>query len=431
MSQPATIAKRVGRRSHRARGAGAAAAAIAALLVVGVGSRPEPSASTLQLGEGAWSWFGDPRAVYSRGAIFAGWVSPTGWVMAARWSGGRLSATPVAKEGRPDDHDSPALLVGRDGRLTIFYSHHGGHALHWRVSAAPREVRAWSPEQTLGINSAGPWGYTYPNPLWLPAERRVWLLWRGGDWQPTFAVARSVATLRAGTARRLIAAPGRPYLKVATDRGSRIALAFTDGHPGEQARPTSLYYAEYRAGSVRRASGRRIASVDRLPLRPRQVDLVYDGPGHGMQAWLDDVAFGQDGRPVIAFSASPGNGHRYFWARWTGRRWDVVPLANGGGSISPWRQRYYDGGIALDPADPRTVYASCQRRGEFDIVRLRTTDGGRSWQRRWMTRPDGVDDVRPVVPRGLPPGRHALLWLHGHYNTYFDFETTVVGRQWR
>src|SRR5947199_34975 len=32
------------------------------------------AASRRTFGEGAWSWFADPRAVYSRGRVVAGWV---------------------------------------------------------------------------------------------------------------------------------------------------------------------------------------------------------------------------------------------------------------------------------------------------------------------------------------------------------------------
>ena len=44
-----------------------------------------------ELGAGAWSYFGDPRAIYHDGHTFTGWISTTGnvWVAAPRPAGRR------------------------------------------------------------------------------------------------------------------------------------------------------------------------------------------------------------------------------------------------------------------------------------------------------------------------------------------------------
>ena len=38
-----------------------------------------------------------------------------------------------------------------------------------------------------------------------------------------------------------------------------------------------------------------------------------------------------------------------------------------------------------------------------------------------------TDNVRPVVPRGLPKAATALLWMRGRYIFYTKFKTSIVG----
>ncbi|MGZ4295034.1 MAG: hypothetical protein ACXVRM_12395 [Solirubrobacteraceae bacterium] len=98
-------------------------------------------------------------------------------------------------------------------------------------------------------------GFTYPNPVLLPAERdRVYLFWRGADWSADYATRGRDGGW--SPAREVIRTPGageRPYLKVADDGSRRIALAFNNGHPRNVL--TSIYYATYRHGSLWTAGG--------------------------------------------------------------------------------------------------------------------------------------------------------------------------------
>ncbi|MBV8966130.1 MAG: BNR-4 repeat-containing protein, partial [Mycobacteriaceae bacterium] len=97
-------------------------------------------------------------------------------------------------------------------------------------------------------------GFTYPNPVLVPAERdRLYLFWRGADWSADFASRKPGSAFR--HAKELIRSPGeRPYVKVADNGFDRIAIAFTNGHPRNVL--TSVYYASYRHGSLWRAGGR-------------------------------------------------------------------------------------------------------------------------------------------------------------------------------
>jgi hypothetical protein len=267
-------------------------------------------------------------------------------------------------------------------------------------------------------------GFTYPNPVSLSAEHhRVYLFWRGEDYSQDFAIRGQTGGWTEG--RRLIADRGqRPYVKVDSDGKATIGLAFTDGHPRETL--TSVYYAAYRHGSLWTAAGRRISSLARAPIAPRQAQLVYDGHRTRTPSWVWDVALGHSGHPVIVYATFPASGdHAYWYARWDGRQWVSRFLAYGGPTISPGTiEREYSGGMALDHEHPSIVYLSRRVRGRFQIERWSTADAGRSFQHTTVVR-NGTDNVRPVVPRGWNGGPMGLLWLRGRYGTYTSYRTSI------
>ena len=75
-----------GRRALFAARLGGARLTMAAAAIVAVAAGPGASAAATReerLGSGAWSWFGDPRAVHHEGRhrrTYVGWISPHGEV---------------------------------------------------------------------------------------------------------------------------------------------------------------------------------------------------------------------------------------------------------------------------------------------------------------------------------------------------------------
>jgi len=106
---------------------------------------------------GAWSWFGDPRAVYHQGAhrrTYVGWVDARGNVQVASYDHDtRVREVATLKANfQIDDHDNPSLLVRPDGHLMAFWSAHIGTQMYYRRTTRPEDVTAWEPEQTVGTN---------------------------------------------------------------------------------------------------------------------------------------------------------------------------------------------------------------------------------------------------------------------------------------
>jgi hypothetical protein len=386
------------------------------------------AAGTHSLGHGAWSWFGDPRAVTRDGHTYVGWVDRRGDVRIAAYDARtrKVVRSPVLKRrlGR-DDHANPSILVRRDGRLMVFFSPHSGHHLpppgvprrmYYRVSRRPSDVRRFGRLRRLPTNTPGGLGYTYPNPIQV--GRAVRLFWRGGNWQP------STSTWRPGRgwtrARTLLRVGGgnRPYVKYAVVPGrsrGAIDVAFTEANPGNLA--TSIYYARLRGDRFRRAGG---GSAGGFPLTPRRADRVYDGRGARGRAWVMDTASTATGRPVIVFASyHPGGRHViYRYATFARGRWRVRRLVDSGPPIAG----NYPAGASLDHSDPATVVLSRRVGRVYEIERWRTGDRGQSWAHAAVTRGSRQWNIRPVVPRG---GSGTVVWMRGGYRGWRTYATTI------
>ena len=414
-----------------------AAVLLAAGFVVGAAA-PIAHTGTLPLRErqlssgGGWSWFGDPRAVHHEGAYrrtYLGWVALDGSIQVASYdhdSGRRVVVTLKARL-QIDDHDNPSILVRPDGRLMVFWSTHSGPTMWYRRSLRPEDITAWEPEHTFPTNTPGGSGYTYPNPLQLSAEgNRIYLFWRGGNFNPSLSTSGDGNTWSA--ARTVIYNRGqRPYVKYASNGRDTIAMAFTEGHPRNLR--TSIYYAAYRAGALRRADGSVISTMANLPIAPTAGEKVYDWTTSG-KAWVHDVALDRAGHPVIVYATFPTDSdHRYRYARWDGTRWTDRELVRAGRSMSvDPAEPNYSGGITLDHEDPSIVYLSRQVNGIFEVQVWTTPDGGATWSSRPLTSRSAGSNYRPISPRGQRGDSMSIVWMHGTYPGYASFQTGLRTR---
>ncbi|MCB8932685.1 MAG: glycoside hydrolase family 88 protein [Fimbriimonadaceae bacterium] len=396
--------------------------------------------------DSAWCWFADPRALWVDGRIVAGGVSSQGDLLVNRYDPRTHTAqTATLEKGfERDDHAVPALLPLLDGRIAAFYSKHTGKDLWMRVSERAGDPTAWGAARSISPNDPnykGPKGalttYTYPNPQRLASEKnRILLFWRGMNWKPTLSWSDDDGETWA--TGRIVVSPAnedtnnRPYVKVAGDGRSRVHLAFTDGHPRNE--PTnSIYYARYEKGAFHRIDGSLLASLDKLPFRPTDADVVYDGRAENVRAWIWDIADDR-GNPVIVYARLPGEDHHvYRYAWWNGRRW-VDRLITDGGKWFPTTpegkrepEPHYSGGVVLDPQDPRFVYLSRPIDGRFEVERWFTPDGGDTWSHVALTGNSKHDSVRPFVPRGTRPatGPVAVFMNANRYVHYTDYRSTL------
>jgi len=367
--------------------------------------------------------------VHHNNRSYIGWIDRQGDVKVASYDHAtRLRTTVVVRWGLEiDDHDNPSLHVLPDGRLMVFYSKHGGDRMYYRISSQPQDVTSWGSERTVPTNTSGTRGYTYPNPIQLSGEaNRLWLFWRGGNWQPTFSRTDNTGASWS-SARTLVNYPNhRPYIKFSSNKTDKIHFAFTQGHPRNI--NTNIYYAYYKGGAFYRANGTRIKSISSLPISPSEADKVYDT---NSKSWIHDIAFDSAGRPVLVFAAfAAESDHHYRYARWTGSAWKWYRITPAGGSISDRREPHYSGGITLDHENPSVVYLSREVSGRHEVETWRTPDGGSSWTRESVTSGSSTENVRPISPRGLQAldDDMSVVWMRGAYNTYLTYQTDITTR---
>ena len=388
--------------------------------------------------DGAWCWFGDPRAVYHDGKVFTGWVSRDGGIRVASYDVARrlVQRTNLHPKLEADDHNNPSLLVRPDGRILVAWSRHARDDMYLAVSKRPGEVYEFEPPRRILLNSreanrhcysGGQDSYTYPSLFHLSLERRLDLGWRGLDFKPNLSWSDDYG--RTWAPGRIYIVPEktylnqRPYIKIASNGADTLHFAFTDGHPRNEPE-NSVYYARLTRGEFQRADGSPISKLQDVPFDGRRADVVYDARRTKEKAWIWDVAADSAGRPVIVYVRFPSDtDHRYHYAHEIARGGGWFPQTPAG---KVEREPNYSGGLVLDHGDPDTVHLSIPVQGVREIERWKTSDLGVSWSKSPVTTKSKRDNIRPFTIRNAPAGGPRVLWMSlRRYTHYTDFDAGI------
>lgn len=349
---------------------------------------------------------------------------------------GQKEVVTVKENWGVNDHNTNSFLVLPDRRLMIFYARHNGRGLFSQTTVRPEDITAWSAEVAIAHSDR----ITYSHPVYLSEERRFYVFWRGERWKPTFSTSTDGVTwadpqiLLQDSDRDGLDI--RPYLKVVSDSKSEIHFAFTDGHPRDEPQ-NSIYYLKYKNGNFLKANGAVVGTIQTLPIQHCQSDLVFDGKANQVRSWVWDIALDGQGHPVIAYTRLPKiTDHRYSYAYWTGDTWLDHEITPGGkwfpqtpilrALLSKEKEPHYSGGIALNPANPAVVYLSRKIGKTFEIEKWVTTDFGKTWSSLAITKNSNYDNVRPLVPWGYDGAADCVLWMHGRYVHYTDYDTAIA-----
>jgi hypothetical protein len=425
----------------------------------------QPAKPVVLNDDAGWCWFQDERAILVGDRLLFGSVA-AGRADAARRgaveatsvdlrtgtvSRSRLSATPVEREGRYDDHDAPAFVVRGDGRILAAWAGHGfDNRILSRVTREPGDPASWSDERAFVPSPSSKVSYT--NLARLEAERgRIYDFFRGLDDRFKPSVAWSDDGGERWTSGGIVidvpaAFRHRPYVKYASDGNGTVHLAYTEGHPRDF--DNSLYHLYYRDGKLHRSDGTVIRSLAEGLREPAEGTRVFKGDPRNV-AWVSDLELDGEGRPFVAYSVQkdsaglpPGQGgsdHRYRLARWTGTSWEDRELAFAGSRLYAGEDDY-TGGVALVPGDPTRVYiatnadpasgaplaSAADGRRHFELYRAEAAEAGRGFRFEALTRDSALDNLRPIVPRSSGRGE-VLLWLRGTYRAYTDYALEAVG----
>jgi hypothetical protein len=365
-----------------------------------------------ELGAGAWSYFGDPRAISHDGHTFTGWISTAGNVWVARYTrGGKLSKRVIYEGLGRDDHNNPSLIFRPDGHLIVFFAPHSGHHLpppgirpsrmRYRVSLHRYSIEKWGRVRTVPTNVPGGLGYTYPNPIQL--KDKLWLFWRGGGWNPTFSYTEDGHEWV--RARELVYSGGdaRPYAKYVGDGNQRIHAIFSDGNATST--PSGLHYLRYEARGLF-GMGRKLGTLRDVPLPMSKLDHIYRYSSQGGSAWPHDIALTSQGRPRIVYTRLRAGQDTFYYAYHNGTEWISRRMIEAGRG----REHFGSGGASLDHEDPRFVYLSRTIGTWSQVEQWFTPDEGRTWSARQLTSNPSGFSARPVTPRGLRDANRVLFF---------------------
>ncbi|MBJ2176067.1 glycoside hydrolase family 88 protein [Aureibaculum sp. A20] len=390
---------------------------------------------------GSWCWFSDPRAVYYEGKYkrtYSGWIDNYGNITVGWYDHDtKKVATHIVKKNLEiDDHDNPSILFDDEGKLLVFFNRHGygdsptAPPLFLIKSKFSEDISEWNDINYLHLNDKenNPTGklsmsHDYTNPIRLKSEKgKIYLFWRGIDGKPSFSHSDDNGDTWAKGKILLMPEPiyrfRRPYTKIYSNGDRKIHFTFTDGHPRNE-KNNSIYYTYYENGAFYKANGVKIKDIADLPLKPEELDIVYNAKEGGAKAWNWDIAEDKKGNPVIAYAKFPtDSAHYYCYAKWTGKKWVNRTLIKSG----KWFQRTaentlerepnYSGGISIDHENTNELYLSVNRDSVFEIEKWITKNNGKSWNVDFITKGSEKDNIRPFAVRGADKGNPLqVLWM--------------------
>jgi hypothetical protein len=378
---------------------------------------------------GAWTWYGNPDAVYYEGKYkktYVGWISNGATISVGTYDHetGTI-ATKVIRTGyQNDDHCHPSLSMRPDGRLMVFFSGHDGATMSLYISTNSEDISAFDAE----IKVAPGVTYCYPNPMWLSDEGdsgRVYLFYRSMGLKPCFSYSDDWGKTWAPTKNYYNNPDSTPksYANYCCNGKDEIHIVIEKGH---RAGYFPLYYLKYKGGAFYKVDGTLLATMDQLPIPNTKLDTVMNPQASGCHGSAWDIALDNTGKPVIVYDQfKDGSNHVYYYVRWTGTSWFKRQLVNSGATMGG--EDGFAGGITLDHENTNNIYMSRQVNGVHELDRWTTSDGGTTWDSTAITRGSAKKNTRPCVPRNHKPyGKIDVVWMYGDYSSYGGGYNTAV-----
>jgi hypothetical protein len=407
---------------------------------------------------GAWCWFQDERAIVNTHdandpvLMFTAISASTEdedeqgdldlyWYGLSSGQGGVVELHDRLGQ---DDHNVAALFQLPNGQTLAAYARHNKDNYTYSRLSARNDAAHWSEANVYeGAAKA-----TYNNLKTAGADKTLLNFSRMQGWDPNFLVYddHSGSWQYGG---RLLNSEGRPYLHYAGSAdGTKIHVVATDQHPRNF--DNSIYYGLTDGQALFDSAGRVLDQdlSDQDAVEPTALTVVFRGDPDNV-AWMADVEIDENDRPVIAFSVqkdgrglaqgSGGLDHRYHLARLGPDGWQQYEIAYAGERLYA-REDDYTGLVAIDPedvnhlvistnADPVTgtpLISAADHRRHYEIFEGRSSNAGKTFDWRALTRNSTVDNIRPIIP-AWDSDQRVVLWMRGTYATYTDFDTQVVG----
>lgn len=376
-------------------------------------------------GDGAWSWFGDPRAIHVGTNSYIGYVDTSGNICMRVLAD--ASETPGAEIVLHaaldyDDHCNPSFAVLDDGRLGAWYAQHEpiSTTMLQRISvntlASDPTLSGGFQAETTTDADMGSVSYDYPVPVLLSSESgKVRMYYRNIPFGSDYQLTQSESTDDAAnwstrdTVYRSNNASGRGYWKIIDDGVSKVHFAVTNESPNTGTTHLAHAYFDAADGLFHETDGTTITLRGSAPL-----DLFWfidATPVHtSSNSWVWDIALDSSGFPRILYPTwgTEFSDHRYNVAKWNGSAWSSSEICAAGAGIDS--TGVYSGGMCFDHADPDNIYASRQVSGQWEIYHY--LDTGSGFTETAITSSSSAKNIRPYVVGGT------VIWLTGTYTGY-------------
>jgi len=426
---------------------------------------------------GGWCWYQGPRAIVTKtgkvvfttiaGDTYAGCDAGDLWVTSWDPESGKVENFELVDKFQCDDHNVAGLLQKPDGGILAVYGKHGRDSWQrWRSTSKATDsgdITSWGKEKTFNTGAA----YTYSNVFRLSEEKgRIYNFSRsigynpnctisdddGESWKKGWRLLHWKASDYKKDANHTGVDGSRPYLRYTSNNKDSIHFVTTEDHP--RAYDNSIYHGYYRAGKLHNSQGDILsdpASSTPKRLTPQSFTQVYQG-GKDNVAWTVDLELDTKGHPYTVFSVQMDgassrnkryknicNDHRYWYARFDGKKWHAHEMAYAGTMLYS-SESDYTGLVALDPDDPNTVVISTNadpvsgkplisttdQKRHWELYRGKTADGGKTWKWHSITSNSNLDNLRPIIPSN-PHGKRIILWGRGTLTTFKNYRLDICG----
>lgn len=404
--------------------------------------------------DGGWCWFQDERALFLDHQLIVGSVAAGSHdrsrrgnleVSALDLDTGRVVRSVLHAHLQRDDHAAPALLARPDGRILAVYSKHGADLeIRYRITSRPGDITEWEEERSYRILPTAT-GVTYSNVYRLAGEGgRIYDFYRGPGFDPNVLVSDDEGRSWQD-AGRLLAGPGRPYLRYASNHRDAVHFVCTEQHPRDF--DNSLYHGVLRQGVIYNSFGEEAGRLGSRPAVFEGLTRIFKGDADNV-AWPADVGLDEQGKLSVVYSVQkdgaskpPGQGGldlRYRYAWFDGTQWRDHQVAFAGSRLYAGEDDY-SGLICLLPRSLDTVYFSANvdpATGEpllsktdgqrhYELFKGVTADRGETWTITALTQNSTQDQLRPKAIGGGPSGS-ALIWLRGKMTTFTDYDLDLA-----
>ncbi|WP_341838106.1 BNR-4 repeat-containing protein [Chitinophaga pollutisoli] len=341
--------------------------------------------------------------------------------------------TVVLDKKTDDAHDNPVLNIDEDGYIWLFSTAHGTSGPSYiHKSIKPYDISAFvqvRPTKLVDGTEVPMNNFSYLQAWFQPGKGFIHLFTHydrnvipGQPAKPrrTISYMTSPDGIRY-SAWTDIGAIEEGHYQTSGQAGTKLGSAF-NFHPvvkegnGLNYR-SNLYYVQTTdfGKSWTTAEGEPL----QLPLRTRDnIALVKDYYSQGLNVYINDLAFDNEGRPVIlyvtgkGYEAGPANGPRtWHTARFTGRSWEILPVTISDNNYD-MGSLYVDGKGVWRIVGPTAEGAQAYNTGG-EMVLWTSRDQGRTWASRKMTANSPYNHSYARRPVNVHDGFYAF-WADGH-----------------